>query len=110
MMLSSEDALADRGAFYPASRNRTVVTIDLVSGAILARADKARQAHGLPARFFFLPNQFWIHKNHRLVIEALKHTDQIGALGSLAPIILTGRITYAAALLALFENARGVTP
>ncbi|TIQ75523.1 MAG: glycosyltransferase family 4 protein, partial [Mesorhizobium sp.] len=95
-MLSSGDALADCETFYPASRNKTAVArfaIDLDPGAVLARADEARQAHGLPARFFFLPNQFWIHKNHRLVIEALKHLEQIGALGSLPPIILTGRTT-----------------
>jgi glycosyltransferase involved in cell wall biosynthesis len=27
--------------------------------------------HGLPDRYFYLPNQFWQHKNHRLVIDAL---------------------------------------
>ncbi|MFZ5910086.1 MAG: glycosyltransferase family 4 protein [Chloroflexota bacterium] len=26
----------------------------------------------LPARFFFLPNQFWKHKNHRVVLDALQ--------------------------------------
>ena len=25
----------------------------------------------LPDRFVYLPNQFWVHKGHRLVIEAL---------------------------------------
>lgn len=96
IMLSSKDALADCETFYPASRNKTAVVrfaIDLDPGPILARADEARQAHGLPERFFFLPNQFWVHKNHMLVIEALKHINQIGALDSLPPIILSGRTT-----------------
>ncbi|RWP34615.1 glycosyltransferase family 1 protein [Mesorhizobium sp.] len=96
IMLSSGDALADCETFYPASRNKTAVVrfaINLDPGAILARADEARQAHGLPGRFFFLPNQFWVHKNHRLVIEALKHINQIGALASLPPVILSGRTT-----------------
>ncbi|MET3580430.1 glycosyltransferase involved in cell wall biosynthesis [Mesorhizobium robiniae] len=96
IMLSSGDALADCETFYPASRNKTAVVrfaIDLDPGAILARADEARQAYGLPERFFFLPNQFWVHKNHRLVVEALRHINQIGALGSLPPVILSGRTT-----------------
>jgi glycosyltransferase involved in cell wall biosynthesis len=34
--------------------------------------------HGLPERFFFMPNQFWVHKNHRLVLAALKLLSQQG--------------------------------
>ncbi|CCV12479.1 glycosyltransferase family 1 protein [Mesorhizobium sp. STM 4661] len=96
IMLSSGDALADCETFYPVSRSKTAVVrfaIDLDPGPVLARADGARQAHGLPERFFFLPNQFWVHKNHRLVVEALKHISQIGALDSLPPIVLSGRTT-----------------
>jgi len=29
-------------------------------------------SYGLPAVFFFLPNQFWMHKNHDCVIQALR--------------------------------------
>ncbi len=29
------------------------------------------KAHDLPERFFFLPNQFWKHKNHELAFKAL---------------------------------------
>jgi glycosyltransferase involved in cell wall biosynthesis len=31
----------------------------------------ARRRHKLPVRYFLVCNQFWRHKNHRLVIEAL---------------------------------------
>ena len=31
-----------------------------------------RQYYRLPQCFFYLPNQFWKHKNHQLVIDALK--------------------------------------
>ncbi len=27
--------------------------------------------YGLPERYFYLPNKFWVHKNHGVVIEAL---------------------------------------
>ena len=36
----------------------------------LPDADLQRK-YGLPDRFFYLPNQFWKHKNHGLMIEAL---------------------------------------
>lgn len=96
IMLSSEDALADCGTFYPASRGKTGVVrfaIDLDPAVVMARSEAARRAHDLPDRFFFLPNQFWIHKNHGLVVEALRHIDRLGTLGSLPPIVLTGRTT-----------------
>ncbi|TDU24139.1 glycosyltransferase involved in cell wall biosynthesis [Panacagrimonas perspica] len=43
-----------------------------------AAARAVADAYGLPERFFFLPNQFWAHKNHRLVIEALAQLKRMG--------------------------------
>jgi glycosyltransferase involved in cell wall biosynthesis len=42
------------------------------SGNLLA-ADSLEvvSQHGVPPRFFFLPNHLWRHKNHQLVLEAL---------------------------------------
>lgn len=34
--------------------------------------DTIEQKYGFRGRFFFLPNQFWAHKNHIVVLEALK--------------------------------------
>jgi glycosyltransferase involved in cell wall biosynthesis len=34
--------------------------------------------YGLPERYSYLPNQFWLHKNHLLVIEALALLKQAG--------------------------------
>jgi glycosyltransferase involved in cell wall biosynthesis len=31
-----------------------------------------RQRYGFGGRYFYLPNQFWMHKNHRLVVDALR--------------------------------------
>ena len=36
------------------------------------------QGYNLPEHFFYLPNQFWRHKNHRIVIEALHISKQKG--------------------------------
>ena len=74
LMLSSEDARQDCEHFYPAARGKCSVvpfavrTGDWADAAALA---DLRARHGLPERFYYLPNQFWKHKNHRLVIDAV---------------------------------------
>jgi glycosyltransferase involved in cell wall biosynthesis len=79
VMLSSESARRDCERFYPASRGRTVV----VRFAVPAPADPADPTlaarYALPAEFFYLPNQFWKHKNHRVIIEALALLRQQGS-------------------------------
>lgn len=35
--------------------------------------EELRARHDLPRRYYHLPNQFWKHKNHALVVEALRH-------------------------------------
>jgi glycosyltransferase involved in cell wall biosynthesis len=75
VMLSSEDARQDCERFYPSTRGRTHVVRFAVPAvgcidAIVVRA--VADSYGLPEKFFFLPNQFWKHKNHEYVIQALK--------------------------------------
>lgn len=51
-----------------------------------------RLKYGLPLRYFLVSNQFWIHKNHKIVFEALRvlrelpDTDNLGVVctGSLS--------------------------
>jgi glycosyltransferase involved in cell wall biosynthesis len=73
LMLSSEDARADSERFYPSSRGRTVVVRFAVQPPRIAAppGPELLARHGLPGRFMYLPNQFWKHKNHAVVIEAL---------------------------------------
>lgn len=95
ILLSSEDARKDCERFYPAAKGRTVVVpfaVRLSSPASEAEAKEVVARHGLPNRFFYLPNQFWKHKNHDLVIEAvriLKHNGLevvVAASGQLSDI------------------------
>jgi glycosyltransferase involved in cell wall biosynthesis len=81
LMLSSEDARADSERFYPRSRGRTVVVRFAVRPPELAVAPGPQllEKYGLPERFMYLPNQFWKHKNHAVVIEALAQLKQRGA-------------------------------
>ena len=74
MLLSSEDARRDCETFFPASRGHTSVVRFAVlpsSGALALDPQAIVRSYGLPDRFYYLPNQFWKHKNHTLVIEAL---------------------------------------
>ncbi|NBU26949.1 MAG: glycosyltransferase [Caulobacteraceae bacterium] len=74
VMLSSQDAFRDMTEFYgQRSRSVAVIPFALRTGPMptFAAGEEARQRLGLPDRFLFLPNQFWIHKNHRVVVEAL---------------------------------------
>jgi glycosyltransferase involved in cell wall biosynthesis len=94
IMLSSEDAKRDCEKFYPSSINKTAVVkfaVDLDPSAVVPRASGVFARYGLPSRFFYLPNQFWSHKNHAVVVEALKILQKSGNISSVPPIILTGR-------------------
>ena len=74
LMLSSEDARRDCERFYPAAKGRTTVVrfAALMPGDMIeATPATIAMEYGLPIGFFYLPNQFWKHKNHLVVIEAL---------------------------------------
>jgi glycosyltransferase involved in cell wall biosynthesis len=74
VMLSSHDACGDCERFYPATRGRTNAVHFAVPPPPPISAGMARgvaDSYGLPQEFCYLPNQFWVHKNHLLVVEAL---------------------------------------
>nr|WP_249159038.1 glycosyltransferase family 1 protein [Bradyrhizobium jicamae] len=74
IMLSSESALGDFRRFYPGRSNGVSVVrfaTEPPSGLLTADPAEVIAHHGLPQRYFYLPNQFWRHKNHQLVIDAL---------------------------------------
>lgn len=72
IMLSSEDARVDFEHYYPTSVGLTHV-VRFAVPAEASRLDSRAIAgeYGLPEHFFFLPNQFWKHKNHECVVQAL---------------------------------------
>ena len=90
IMLSSQDARADCELYYRAARGHTVVVNfaprpqPRPAAATIA---EVRLRYGLPARYFFLPNQFWTHKNHEAVIRALAVCR---AAGKPAVVAMTG--------------------
>jgi glycosyltransferase involved in cell wall biosynthesis len=74
IMLSSATALGDLKRFYPGNSNGVSVVRFATEppASLLATQPSDVIAHyGLPSRYFYLPNQFWRHKNHQLVVDAL---------------------------------------
>ncbi|SNS27896.1 glycosyltransferase family 4 protein [Sphingopyxis indica] len=74
LILSSDDARKDMEKFYPPFRGSLHVipfAIDLEMRPTEEDVSRVRAQWGLTDDYVFLPNQFWAHKNHRLVIEAL---------------------------------------
>jgi glycosyltransferase involved in cell wall biosynthesis len=74
---SSEAARADLERFYGARRVRVLRFV--CQPRALARiplADLVAKFH-IPARYIHLPNQLWKHKNHELVVEALRAAPEV---------------------------------
>ena len=74
ILLSSEDARASCERYYPLARGRTAVLPFAVApppASWSGDVDSCRTRLVLPARYLYLPNQFWKHKNHAAAVEAL---------------------------------------
>lgn len=74
VILSSQVALRDFRRFFPDSIATPRVwsfhsLINLPQGAVSGESSSPLE---LPEKYIYLPNQFWTHKNHKLVFSALK--------------------------------------
>jgi glycosyltransferase involved in cell wall biosynthesis len=75
VIVSSECARADFRAFSPKHARKAELLRFVASPVPLSRAaslEDLRQQYGFNGRYFLLPNQFWVHKNHRVVLAALQ--------------------------------------
>jgi glycosyltransferase involved in cell wall biosynthesis len=83
ILLSSEDAQGDCHRFYPSSHGATVVVrFAIARSSALSVDETVDPRYDLPSRFIYLPNQYWKHKNHQVVIQA------VAALSSRAPGVI----------------------
>ena len=74
IMLSSKDALDTLKKIYPSAENHSRVVNFAIPPGPQIKFEDAREIadlYHLPDNYFFLPNQYWKHKNHLLVLEAL---------------------------------------
>jgi len=76
IMLSSEDSRKDCEKYYPSSKSFTNVVnfaiLSLKERFTVKNCEDLYSKYFISKNYFFLPNQFWTHKNHLCVIEALK--------------------------------------
>ena len=75
IMVSSQSALQDLLDFAPETQNRSAAVpfVTQIDSHIYTQnpAEVCGQYH-IPPKYFYLPNQFWAHKNHQVVIDALE--------------------------------------
>ncbi len=77
IVLSSKDAEVDLCEFFPGNEAKVRV-LNFVSQPGISKCDSEHvslaaleRRYLFKGKFFYLPNQFWQHKNHRLVFEAV---------------------------------------
>ena len=74
LLVTSEEVRQDLAAFAPAcvSKARLTHYVAHIPPEIYRQDPReALASYHLPEKFIYLPNQFWKHKNHQLVFEAL---------------------------------------
>jgi glycosyltransferase involved in cell wall biosynthesis len=87
VVFSSESAVEDFARFYPAHRSKAQVLRFAVPPPLLD--DDAPAKPGEPERFLLVCNQFWKHKNHLVVFDALRILRD----RAVRPVVLcTGRL------------------
>lgn len=79
LVLSSSTAKADFIKFYPEHKNEVFV---IPFASILPEfssipIDKLRVKYNLLDPYFISPNQFWAHKNHQVILEALLYLKSL---------------------------------
>jgi len=90
LVLSSKDAQSDLKGFVPEAvpKSRVLNFVSGVGGGAKPTHLEALQAkYALEVPYMHLPNQFWVHKNHSVVIEALAVLKRRGRR---VPVISTG--------------------
>lgn len=77
VILSSNNACSDFENFYPEfkSKARVLHFVSYINSEVYnvdITQNPIKEKYFLPYKYFYLPNQFWKHKNHITVIKAVK--------------------------------------
>ncbi len=81
IVLSSHQAFQDYLRFSPAHarKGRVLPFVASVSPEVYSRNPReVVEKFGLPEKFYYLPNQFWKHKNHLVVVKAMGLLKKMG--------------------------------
>lgn len=74
IIVSSYSAKSDLAAFYPGKESKADVlqfAVRPLETSLIASRAQLQEKFGICGNYLYLPNQFWMHKNHGVVIEAL---------------------------------------
>jgi glycosyltransferase involved in cell wall biosynthesis len=90
ILLSSFAAQSDLAAFAPETvgKSRVLRFIPEVNATTrIMPVGDLQKKYGFHIPYFYMPNQFWIHKNHRIVVDAL---IALRDRGISATVLMTG--------------------
>lgn len=78
LVFSSKNSQSDFNRFYAGSKAEQFVLNFAVTHPDLNGVDEGQvlSKYGLDRTFYYIPNQFWVHKNHITVLKALKELKQ----------------------------------
>ncbi|MGR0185144.1 glycosyltransferase [Azospirillum aestuarii] len=82
LILSSRSALFDFQEFFPSHRARPYVWpfVSTISTGESAPVRTVIEKYGLPLSFLYIPNQFWVHKDHQTAFNAVRLLKERGFL------------------------------
>ncbi len=91
VVLSSKDAQSHFKELYPdAKANTTVLEFAVTHPDFSAVSfNELKERYGINNDYFFTPNQFWAHKNHLVVLEAMRLIKQAG--GKVPLLLFSGK-------------------
>jgi Glycosyltransferase len=80
VILSSKAAKDDFIKYYPQYKEKACVLhfVPVLDFVPLNGVSKVQEKYGIAGKYFFLPNQYWKHKNHKVVLEALRILKEDG--------------------------------
>lgn len=79
-VFSSQNAKNHFEQLYPNVKAKTSVIHFAVThpNFLKENIDQLKEKYQLPNNYFFAPNQFWAHKNHKVILEAVKKLKDQG--------------------------------
>lgn len=90
LVLSSQNAMDDYKTFFSPTFNKTKLLkfISLTPDISKISAESVLQKYNITKRYFLVANQFWPHKNHMVILEAMK---ELFESSSDFQIVMTGK-------------------
>ncbi len=91
LIAKSTSVAQDVEQFFPGARGKVRIlnwVSQIPAGAYDNAPAHVARKYNLPETFFYLPNQFWMHKNHTLVVDAL---ERLRARNVYPVVVCTGK-------------------